>query len=325
MTGGEAVGLGAAACAISLVATPIAARVAARVGLMDRPGPLKPQTRATPYLGGLGVGCGVALGAAVFDPWLLVPFAFALALGTADDASPLPASSRLAGQLAAGVVLAAVISTRFGGAGYVLMPLATVALINGCNLIDGLDALCASTVLVAAVGFGLLLLGDARGLAFAVAGATAAFLVFNRPPAKVYLGDGGSYLLGISLAALLALAWAPGLAQSTGVGALALVLLPLVEVGSAFLRRVRAGQSPLSGDRAHAYDVLVESGWSIGRTVGAYALVGLILVGIAVAASHLRAPASWLLVGLAAVVLFVSALRLSARARSTRSADGAST
>jgi UDP-GlcNAc:undecaprenyl-phosphate GlcNAc-1-phosphate transferase len=325
MTGSEAVGLGAAACAVSLVATPIAARIATRIGFIDRPGPHKPQKRATPYLGGFGVGCGVALGAAFFRPWLLVPFALALGLGTADDAWPLPASSRLIGELSAGVVLAAVVSTRFGPAGYVLVPLATVALINGCNLIDGLDALCGSTVFVAAVGFGLLLSGGARGMALAVAGAAGAFLVFNRPPAKVYLGDGGSYLLGISLAALLAVAWAPGLSQSTGVGALALVLLPLVEVGSAAVRRVRAGGSPFSPDRNHPYDVLVRSGWSVGRTVGAYLLVGLVLIGVAAAASHLRVPLAWVLVGLATTALFLTAVGVGARAPTSRSADGVST
>jgi UDP-N-acetylmuramyl pentapeptide phosphotransferase/UDP-N-acetylglucosamine-1-phosphate transferase len=132
-------------------------------------------------------------------------------------------------------------------------------------------------------------------------------------------------LLGIVLAALLAMAWAPGLAQPTGIGALVLVLLPIVEVGAAIVRRVHAGQPLLVGDRNHPYDLLVRSGWSVGRTVGAYVLVELILVGLAVAASQVRVQLAWVIVGLAAVGLVVAALSVGARAPLSRTADGAST
>jgi UDP-GlcNAc:undecaprenyl-phosphate GlcNAc-1-phosphate transferase len=325
MTVGASLGLAAGAFAVSLLATPIAAHVATRLGLLDRPGALKPQATPTPYLGGVGVGCGVALGGAVFDPWLLVPFGLALGLGTADDARPLPAYGRLLGQVGVGVVLAAVVSTRFGAAGYVVVPLATVALINGCNLIDGLDALCGSVTVVAAAGFGVLLTGDARGLALAVAGATAAFLVFNRPPAKVYLGDGGSYLIGVSLAALLTLTWLPGEPPATGAGALALVFLPVAEIGLAVFRRVRAGRPLLAGDRDHPYDVLVRSGWSVGRTVAVYALAEGVLVAVAVVASHLHTPFAWAIVGVAALGLLAVGFATVPRSPSSRSAGGVST
>jgi UDP-N-acetylmuramyl pentapeptide phosphotransferase/UDP-N-acetylglucosamine-1-phosphate transferase len=316
--------LAAAACAISLLATPVAARVASRVGLLDRPGALKPHARPTPYLGGVGVGCGVALGAAWFDPRLLIPFGLALALGTADDARPLPPALRLLGQAGVGIVLAAIVATRFGGAAYVLVPLATVVLINGCNLIDGLDALCGAVTITAAVGFGLVLTGDARGLALALAGATAAFLVFNRPPAKIYLGDGGSYLIGVSLTALLALTWGPGEHLATGIGALALVFLPAAEVAFAVLRRRRAGRSFLVGDRDHPYDVLVRSGWSVERTVGAYALLEAVLVAVAVVAAHLRTQLAWAVVGTAALMLLAIGFATTRAFPAPRPADGVS-
>lgn len=317
--------MGAAACAVSLVAVPVAALIATRVGLVDRPGPLKPQARPTPYLGGLGVGCGVVVGAVLLDSWLLIPFGIALVLGTSDDAWSLSPASRLLGQLAAGVALAAVVSTRLGAIGYVVVPLVTVAVVNGCNLIDGLDALCGSTVLVAAAGFAVLLLSDERGLALSIVGATAAFLVFNRPPAKVYLGDGGSYLLGLTLVALLAMAWAPGQARATGIGALALILLPVAEVVAAALRRSRSGRSLFAGDRDHPYDLLVQSGWSVTRTVAAYVLVELVLVALAIGASHLHAPVAWVLVGLAAVGLLVAAIRIGLPTPSSQPAGGVST
>jgi UDP-GlcNAc:undecaprenyl-phosphate/decaprenyl-phosphate GlcNAc-1-phosphate transferase len=305
----ENLGVAAGAFVISILATPLAARFAVRVQLVDRPGPLKPQAHATPYLGGVGLACGAAVGAAVLDPWLLVPLGMALALGTADDVRPLPPFIRVLGALATGLVLAAVISTRFGDAGFLLVPVASIVLVNGFNLLDGLDALCGSVTLIGAAGFAFLLSGDARGFALALAAASAAFLFFNRPPAKVYLGDGGAYFVGISMTALLATAWAPGEARTTGVGALALVALPLVEVALAMFRRARSGRSLLSGDRDHPYDVLVRSGWSIPRTVAAYAFAELVALALGVLASHLKVQLAWAVVGITALGLVAAGFR----------------
>jgi len=304
----------AGAFCASLAATPLAARLATHVGLLDRPGPLKPHTRATPYLGGLGVAAGVGLGAAVVMPWLLVQAGMALALGTADDVRPLPPALRVLGELAIGLALAAVVSTRVGAAGYVLVPAATLALINGFNLLDGLDALCGAVALAAAIGFSALLTGDPRTLALALAATMAAFLIFNRPPAKVYLGDGGAYLVAVVVTALLACAWSPAQSRSTGIAALAVVALPVVEVVLALFRRVRSGSSLVAGDRDHPYDVLVRSGWSIRRTVSAYMLAELAAVALALAASHLVDPFAWVLTALTALGLLATGFRAASAA-----------
>lgn len=322
MTVDDSLVVGPGAFVISLLATPLAARFATRVGLVDRPGPLKPQAGATPYLGGIGIGCGLAVSAALLNPWLLVPLGMALALGTADDVRPLPPFARLLGVFATGLVVSAVLSTRFGAADLVLVPLAAVALVNGCNLLDGLDALCGSVTVVAAVGFGILLTGDARSLAFALVGATAAFLVFNRPTARVYLGDGGSYLIGLALTILVTSAWAPGVPGAKGVAALALVALPVVEVGLAVLRRARSGRHLLAGDRDHPYDVMVRSGWSIWRTVGAYALAELLVLAVAAAASHVQTALSFVLMGVSVVGLVAVGLGAASLSPHRESSDG---
>ncbi len=253
---------------------------------------------------------GAAVGAAVFRPWLLVPLAMALVLGTADDLRPLPPVVRLVAELGTGAVLAWVIPTRFGGAGDVLVVLAAVALMNGFNLVDGLDALCGTVTVVASVGFAVLLVGDARAFALALAAAAAAFLVFNRPPARVYLGDGGAYLIGTAIAALLAEAWGPHQPVATGIGALALVVVPAAELALAVLRRVRAHTSLLQGDRDHPYDQLVRRGWGAAGVAGAYGLVGLALLGVAVGAAHL--PAAWAAVVVAGAVAALGVLSLEA-------------
>ena len=90
----------------------------------------------------------------------------------------------------------------------------TVLLINGVNMIDGLDALAGGVVAVAARGLRLDAAGRRPGPGRGPRRcALAGFLVYNRPPARIYLGDGGSYLLGTALAVLLASAWAPGTAH----------------------------------------------------------------------------------------------------------------
>jgi UDP-GlcNAc:undecaprenyl-phosphate/decaprenyl-phosphate GlcNAc-1-phosphate transferase len=301
---GEALGVAAGAFAVTFVATPLCARVAAAVGLVDRPGPLKPQARPTPYLGGIGLAGGVALGSALYRPWLLVPLAMALCLGTMDDARPLPPMVRLAGELATGVVLASLISTRFSNAlSYVLVTLAAVVLMNGLNLIDGLDALCGGVTLLSAVGFAVILTGEARYLAVGLAGATLAFLVYNRPPARIYLGDGGAYLIGAGLTALLALAWGPGQRVHTGVAALVLVALPVAELAFAVLRRARARRSLLQGDRSHPYDQLVRRGWSREQAVWSYDLAGLVLLGVAVLVSVVNSLVAAIVAGIAGACL----------------------
>jgi UDP-GlcNAc:undecaprenyl-phosphate GlcNAc-1-phosphate transferase len=310
----------AGAFVATLAVTPVAAALARRAGIFDQPGPLKPHGRPTPYLGGVGVAAGTAIGAAAFHPWLLLPLGIALNLGIADDVSPLSPAARLVGQVATGIVLASVVPTRFGGPeSFALITVATVVLINGANLLDGLDALCASLALVSAIGFAIVLHGEARYLALALAGATAAFLVFNLPPASVYLGDGGAYLIGATLAALLAASWGPGGQLRTGIAGLALVTIPILELAFAVLRRARARRSPLSGDRDHPYDRLVRRGWSTHLTVTTYAAAGLVLAGAAIVADRvLRTPFALVLAGGAAAVLALVGLRAGFTAPDTQ-------
>jgi UDP-GlcNAc:undecaprenyl-phosphate GlcNAc-1-phosphate transferase len=302
---GTTVAVGAAACAVTLLATPLMARLATRLRWTDRPGPLKPQSAATPYLGGLAVALGVAIGAAAYRPVLLIPLLMALAIGTFDDVRPLSPLTRIAAEVITAGVVAALVSTRFpSGLSFVLVIIATVVLINGFNLIDGMDALCGSTTFVCVIGFAIILTGDSRFIAVALAGAIAAFLVFNRAPARIYLGDGGSYLIGTSVAILLALSWGRGQGLPIGIASLLLVTMPAVELGFAVIRRARAGTSFLAGDRDHPYDQLLRRGWTGTGTVLAYVAIATLLAVAAVVASRTRtAIALALMAGCACLII----------------------
>jgi UDP-GlcNAc:undecaprenyl-phosphate GlcNAc-1-phosphate transferase len=303
--------IGAVALVVTLVATPLVMVVAARLGVVDRPGSLKPQAVPVPYLGGVAVFAGLVVGVAAGHPTALVPLGLALALGVADDRADLPAPVRLVGQVAVGAAVVATCPVHLDGVLAALALVAvTVLVINGVNLIDGLDMLASGVVAAAALAFGLVLHGAGRQVAVALAASLVAFLAYNRPPARVYLGDGGSYLLGAALVVLLASAWAPGVAAHTGVAALALVAVPVAEVAFAMVRRWRGAQSLLAGDRGHPYDRLVARGWSRPSASLAYIAVEAVVAAGVVVAVHAGSTAAAVIVdvGVAAVLVVLAVL-----------------
>jgi UDP-GlcNAc:undecaprenyl-phosphate/decaprenyl-phosphate GlcNAc-1-phosphate transferase len=296
---------------VAVVATPIAMVVARRTGVVDHPAALKPQQTPVPYLGGVAVFLAAVVGGSVGRPLLLLPLGLVLVLGVADDAVHLPPLPRLAGQAAIGGIVAAIVPTHLPGPlGPVLVTLVTVLLINGVNMIDGLDTLAGGLVAVAAVAFAVLLRTGGRDLALSLACALAGFLLYNRPPARIYLGDGGAYLLGTALAVLLASAWAPGVRPATGTAALILVAVPAGEVLFSVIRRLRSQASVVLGDRGHPYDRLVSRGWPALGASTAYVGVELALaaVALAVAATHHTVPAVIAAVVVAVVLMIMAAV-----------------
>ena len=264
---------------VTAVAVPGCIVVAHRFGVIDRPGTLKIHETPVPYLGGVAVFAGLVVGEAVGRPVTLIPLSAALALGITDDRFGLPATLRLTAQLGVGAVIAATVPVHLPGwIGVPLIVVASVILINAFNLLDGLDMLAAGVGTAAAVGFAVVTHGPARLMAASLAGALAAFLWFNRPPARIYLGDGGSYLLGAAMTVLLAYTWGVGVAASSGVIALALLAVPVAEVVCAAVRRRRSRRPLLAGDRAHPYDLLVARGWSRTAASGAYIALEVMMV-----------------------------------------------
>jgi UDP-GlcNAc:undecaprenyl-phosphate/decaprenyl-phosphate GlcNAc-1-phosphate transferase len=299
--------IGVVALVVTVAVTPLMIVVARRTGIVDRPGALKPQAKPVPYLGGVAVLAGAAVGVAAGRPTVMVPLVAALGLGVADDRFDLPAVGRLAGQVVVGVAVVVTCPVHLPAVvAALVIPVVTVLVINGVNLIDGLDMLAAGVAAVAAVGFAAMLHGSARQLAIGLGAALVGFLAYNRPPARIYLGDGGSYLLGTGLAVLLAESWAPGLAAPVGSAALAVVAIPVGEVAFAATRRLRGHSSLMAGDRGHPYDRLVDRGWP--RPAASLAYIGMeaVLVAAAVIAVHLRSMAASLAVDAGAAVLLVA-------------------
>jgi UDP-GlcNAc:undecaprenyl-phosphate GlcNAc-1-phosphate transferase len=295
------------AFATTLALTPLVARVARRLGVLDRPAALKVQEHPVPYLGGVAVliGTGLALMLASPCPELVLPLVPALALGVADDTRPLTPRFRLLAEAGVGALAGVVIGGPVGVR--IATALLVVALLNAVNLLDGLDGLASGVCLASAACFALLG-GEARYAALALAGGLAAFLLFNRPPARIYLGDGGAYVAGTALALLPALT--PHATASLAVWAAVplLVCVPIADMTIAIVRRLRARRPVFAGDRSHVYDQLVDRGMAVPVVALACACSQLVVGGGGLLVASLDTTAAIVLSALSCVVIAAGAL-----------------
>lgn len=203
-----------------------------------------------------------------------------------------------------------------------LMMLIVVGACNATNLIDGLDGLCAGVLGIIGLGFFLLaghvrlyaegeLANERLVLAAAMLGSSAGFLPFNRNPAKIFMGDAGSMLLGLNAAVLILMFAASTATEQARIpwmlGALMVFGLPIGDMLLTLARRWRNGKPLMIGDRSHFYDQLRDRGMSVKRVVAiSYLLtLGFVLVGTSVMFLRTRYA---ILVYLGAAVLAVAAV-----------------
>jgi UDP-GlcNAc:undecaprenyl-phosphate GlcNAc-1-phosphate transferase len=280
---------------LALVLTPLAARIAPVFGLVDRPDPVAPgpvgaplklHARPVPVLGGAALAAAALFAPSVLGrgPGLSLVAAVGVALGAgvADDVRPLPPWVRVQLQIIAGTLLAAG-GFRFGpegAVGVVGVLLLVLACANAVNLVDGQDGLAGGLGAIAAMALALMAQGDARAVGLAVAGALSAFLLWNRPPARIFLGNGGAYALGVLLAALVAaVATADGVRGVLGAG-LCLAVFAF-ELLSTVARRIASGASLAEGDRRHVYDLLAARLGSRTRSTVVFWITGALCAGTA--------------------------------------------
>jgi UDP-GlcNAc:undecaprenyl-phosphate GlcNAc-1-phosphate transferase len=141
-----------------------------------------------------------------------------------------------------------------------------IIITNAVNLVDGMDGLAGGIVTFAALSLGVISLIQGQIataiFAFCIFGATSGFLLFNLPPAKIFMGDSGSLLLGFSLAVIPLL----GISKSASFGSImvpiTLLLVPILDTAAAIVRRIREKRTIMSPDRDHIHHKLLEMGLS---------------------------------------------------------------
>lgn len=289
--------------------TPMMRAIAIRNGVFDSPNmPRKVQKEPVPYLGGIAIAIGIVItsyAALLYTDFsektfglatsVLLPAIAISAMGLIDDLRGLQPWPRLAMQTSTAVVLAAIlISTDTIGTALnnrLLDSLITifwiVGVCNSINFFDNLDGGASGTVAV--ITFFLFFIAYDRqqilvsALAIVTAGATAGFLIWNRFPARIYMGDAGALFLGI-IVSVLTIRLDPGIAPRSKSLAIPLFLMaiPILDTIVAVCSRLFRGISPFQGGRDHLSHRLMRVGfgrqgaafslWSLAGAYGALAL-----------------------------------------------------
>ncbi|MFZ9283279.1 MAG: MraY family glycosyltransferase [Candidatus Nanopelagicales bacterium] len=344
-----------AAAFVTLLATPAARALALKANALAEVRDRDVHDKPTPRWGGLAMFLGVAIGIAlasklplmssVFDAnrtalGVLAAVAILVLLGLVDDRWPLDAPIKLTVQVFAAGVMAlngVVISWLPLGSTIVLDPtvgvLITVLLVlitvNAVNFVDGLDGLAAGVVGIAAFSFFLyaytlsVVEGYLRAtlptlLSAIVVGVVIGFLPHNFYPARIFMGDTGSMMLGLLLAAISIMLIGqldPVAIDSTAaLPALLPVMLPLLVIGIpladlllAIFRRTKAGKNPFTPDKKHLHHLLLERGHSQpGAALLMYAIAAVFaLPAVSVAFVPIWLSSVSFILGLSVLIVFL--------------------
>ena len=305
---------------LALAMTPVFARVGVAVGLVDRPdGALKAHATDLPVSGGLAVIAAVFAALAFRGGWerpsIAAAVALAAAIGLFDDRIALSPWIRLAVQLLAALALA-LAGFRLDPLGPFAVPgfvLLVVGCANAVNLVDGQDGMAGGLAAVAAVGFAAL--GThvhdphLRSLGLATAGALVGFLVWNRAPARVFLGNGGAYAVGVLLAIaatrlITLLGWHGVIAAGMCLAVFAFELVATT------LRRIGAGIHPSTGDRSHSYDLLAGGLVDVRATAAVFWALGAVAAGLSLAVVDAPLGVAAALVAVIVTLLALAATRI---------------
>lgn len=294
---------------ISAIVVAAAPAYARRRGLLDHPGRRRSHVQPTPRGGGVGIVAATLLagvpalliGPDAWPPVTVAAMAMALlavaAVGWRDDHAPLPVLPRIGVHVWASSAVGVVLLWPAGSADPQLwwwLPVITLLFagsINAHNFMDGIDGLLGLQALFVLIGYALLAhsIGQSALVAASLAAAASClgFLLFNLPPARIFMGDVGSGFLGLLIAAF------AGLLVQRRPGLLwAVAILPsafLVDAGLTLCARVLATKHWYTAHREHLYQWMVRTGWTHARTDGGYMLWNLMVA----------APATWAATSLA--------------------------
>ena len=326
---------------ISFYFIPILIELAKSKQLVDVPDDRKIHKDPVPRFGGIGIFAGflfsLLLSASINNSflefqYLIAAFLIVFFLGVGDDIMILSPLKKFIGQLAASFILIVkghlLIDNLHGFLGvqavpifisYLLTYFTIVVIVNAINLIDGVDGLAGSLSLISTLLFGswFYINGDLAYalIAFTLAGSIVAFLYYNFSPAKVFMGDAGSLMLGLINAILVirfintaptASNFAATASPAVGFG---LLLIPLMDTLRVFCIRLSQKRSPFFPDRNHIHHLFLDKGFSSRATTLILASLSLIFSLLSFVFSSLNTTT---LIFMQAVTFFTVVYALSA-------------
>ncbi|ARV62451.1 undecaprenyl-phosphate alpha-N-acetylglucosaminyl 1-phosphate transferase [Nostocales cyanobacterium HT-58-2] len=287
------------AAVVVLWSTPDVKNIGIKSGRLDKPSDRKVHHRPMVRLGGVSIFAGTIISLLIV--WWLGGFGILptekewqiwgvalggigfFLIGLADDLLNLSPIARLLMQIVVAAFAWKVgvsidfLSIPTGGTvqlGWWSLPITVVwlvGMVNAINWIDGLDGLAAGVSGIASVVMLVVALfmqqSAAALIAAAIAGASLGFLRYNFNPAQIFMGDGGAYFMGFTLAAV----GVVGLVKTAAVSAVLLPFLilavPIVDMSAVILARLRRGKSPFVADKSHLHHRLLQAGLSHRLTV----------------------------------------------------------
>jgi len=271
--------------------------------------------------------------------WLLAASTVLLLLGLWDDRRGLSVIVRLGVQfgIAAAVVVGLGIElTAYLDSGWLTKSLSViwiVAVINSFNMLDNMDTLSSGIAAIIAGSMAVVMLtttdpGTQRpqllvaALLLVVAGSLLGFLFHNRPPARIFMGDGGSYLVGFLVAVSMLMATFVGGPSADGsirphavLAPLCVMAVPLYDMTTVLWIRIREGRSPFQGDHSHLSHRLVDLGLSRTAAVATIHLITATCGLSAILLAHVGAWQATTVLGIVACMLTLVAILESARGR----------
>ncbi len=330
---------------VAYKAIPIVIRVVVRKNLMDEPdGKRKIHTHRIPTLGGIGIFAGFFFASTIMTslmgydihPLFVVSTVLLLLTGITDDLIHISPNKKLIAQII-GAVLAIVGSTvlidNFGGIfgidsvpvwiAYPITVFAFIIVINAYNLIDGVDGLAAGLGMVIASTFGgFFLLNQNYEMAiysFGLVGALGGFMMYNFNPARIFMGDTGSLVVGFTLAFLglqyqglsgVDTIWISG--EFASIILVSVLIIPLYDTLRVVVIRTKRGVSPFSPGKEHVHHVLMGYGFNHRKTAIYLIAANMFLIGftIILAASGININAIFALLLVACLIVLPTRSRL---------------
>ncbi|GFE87060.1 MraY family glycosyltransferase [Steroidobacter agaridevorans] len=289
------------AMSVTMALIPPLMQAAARWRFLDAPEARKVHTTPVPRVGGIAMAAGTLLALLLSGefaqpmPAYLAGVLVLLLFGVWDDRVTLSAGPKLLGQIIAVLLImqwgdvtisTVTLAERYELPGAIAWPLTFVFLIgvtNAINLADGLDGLAGGTTLLSLSALALLAFTSGTPfvgvVAIVIVGAILGFLRYNTHPARVFMGDGGSQILGFSVAVLAVVLTQDETTPLSSALPLLLLGIPIIDTLMVMTQRMLEGRSPLQADRNHIHHRLLALGFDHHEAVmGIYLLQACLFV-----------------------------------------------